>query len=371
MFYPLSIPGLTINPQAFSSENVRALLSYARLVLSYTLPYSTAAATTLPNGFTITPTFNSLSLLLSRLSSEHLNSLGLTILRLAASQPDHTVMDIFLIASLSTLPDISGFSTNWLKGKTPRYSSLEEIPLAERTAYDQMIQSLLDLCKETPGSFSTGLVKEGMYLLPPTVRCSVLEILARCYISERHNRQLLTILAANLANPQLTDTVSIQLTLATYQFVKKASLTVSKKTLSLLAKVIYMSMWKTLLLLHAAIKKLRQSTESASTSIPLLLKECLDTALGLLATLAQRIPEVLPLRCEEVRLCVKIIEEEAAVKVSRMHARQEPMTVEFFQCLCSLRHVFRFLPETSQEAILVGLHKIKFELIFPFFIALF
>ena len=367
LFYPLSTPGLQWEKQFLSSDNYRILLSYARLVLTYSTPTPTPTSSSAPvptpvpntsssainNGFKMTAVFAPLSLLLSHLSPDRLCALNKAIVDIASLQPSPSVIDIFLIASLSIYPEIASFSTNWLKGKTPRYISLEEIPIGERETYDQMVNTLLLLYKENPGSYTTGLVQGETFLLPPTVRCTILDILSRCYLSENHIKQLMMVLMNSLTSLQLNDKTSIQVTTATYRLVKKASEILPTKSFSLLAKVIYMSLWKTLRAIHSTIKSIRQSKESDETSLYLLLKDCLCTALSLLATLTHRIPEVIPLRCEEVGMCVKMIKEESTFKTSYTRAHQEPLTVDFFKCFCSLRHVYPHLPTATQEAILV------------------
>ena len=366
LFYPLSTPGLKWENQPLSAEDCRLLLSYARLVLTYSTPSPAPASTpstaslpnsssssVLENGLKVSSIFSPLSLLLSHLSPSRLCTLNKTLLDIASLQPAPSVMDIFLIASLSSYPEIASFSSNWLKGKTPRYTSLEEIPIGERQLYDEMVNSLLLLYKESPGSYTTGLVQDETFLLPPTVRCTILDILSRCYLSEHHVKQLMMVLMNNLANLQLSDKTSIQITTATYRLVTKASEILPTKSLSLLAKVIYMSLWKTLRVIYSTVKTVRQSKDSRETPLYLLLKDCMCTALSLLATLTNRVPEVIPLRCEDVSMCVKMIKEESMFKTSHTRAHQEPLTVDFFKCFCSLRHAFHFLPTVTQEAILV------------------
>ena len=342
------------------------LTNYARLLFTYSLPYPEEGATALANGFSVLPCFSSLSSLLRHVSPQQLESLCLNVLRFLSPHQPHRVLDVFVTGSLSRNESIAAFASQWLQSKMPCYALIEDIPLQERESYDARIRALLSLCQEEPGSFVSGFSLNGKWLLPPSVRSSALNILTRCYIRDDHYKTVLTILVSTLGKPQPNDSAWVQWLLSTYQFVKTVSQTLAPKTLTLIAKVIYMSMWKTILLLQESLRRsVAQSTPSEAPSrlsqkspsnapSPSSIRECIETALSLIGVITRRVPDTLSLRCEELRLCVKMLENEAS-DASKVRSRQnsEPLTVAYYQCFCSLRSVFPFLPAQKRDFILV------------------
>lgn len=344
-----------------SESSVSLLTNSCRLLFAYSLPYPEEGATALGNGFSILPCFSALSSLLRHVSRQQLECLCLRVLRLLSHSQPHCVIDVFITASLSQNESIATFASQWLQ-KMPCYASVEDIPLQERESYDARIQTLLSLCQEEPGSFASGFSRNGRWLLPPSVRSSALTILTRCYIRDEHYKTVLTILVSTLGKPQPNDPAWIQWLLSTYQFVKTVSQTLSPKTLTLIAKVIYMSIWKTILLLQESMRRgvvsgVASNAASGVSSQPSQsVRECIETALSLIGVLTRRAPESLSLRCEELQLCVKMLESEAS-ESSKLRNRQhsEPLTVAYYQCFCSLRSVFPFLPSQKRDSILVTL----------------
>ena len=270
------------------------LTNYARLLFTYSLPYPEEGATALANGFSVLPCFSSLSSLLRHVSPQQLESLCLNVLRFLSPHQPHRVLDVFVTGSLSRNESIAAFASQWLQSKMPCYAFIEDIPLQERESYDARIQALLSLCQEEPGSFVSGFSLNGKWLLPPSVRSSALNILTRCYIRDDHYKTVLTILVSTLGKPQPNDSAWVQWLLSTYQFVKTVSQTLAPKTLTLIAKVIYMSMWKTILLLQESLRRsVAQSTPSEAPSrlsqkspsnapSPSSIRECIETALSLI-----------------------------------------------------------------------------------------
>ena len=361
-FFFLFFPFTVASDGSLPESSLSLLTNYSRLLFTYSLPYPEEGATALGNGFSILPCFSALSSLLRHVSPQQLESLCLHALSLLSPHEPHQVIDVFLAASLSRNESIAAFATQWLQSRMPCYASIEEIPFQERDSYDARVGALLALCQEEPGSFASGFSLNGRWLLPPSVRSSALTLLTRCYIRDEHYKTVLTILVATLGKPQPADPAWVQWLLSTYQFVKTVSQTLSPKTLTLIAKVIYMSMWKTILLLQESMRRSVGSSVSSGVPSeaptqsppPSSIRECIETALSLIGVLTRRVPETLSLRCEELRLCVKLLESEASeASTTRSRQRSEPLTVAYYQCFCSLRSVFPFLPTQKRDSILV------------------
>lgn len=328
---------MSLSQETYIPQNyISSLSSYSRLILSYSTSYPYITHTKLPNGFVMIDGFLPLSTLLSHLSSDQLSILCLNILRLFTAQPAYTIIDLFLIGSLSTIEVVASFSNTWLSEKVPHYTSADMIPCHERESYNLIIQSLLKLCVEEPGVFTTSMHGK----IPPAVREKALSILSHCYIGIQHSKAISSILVTYFFKELKFDSDHLPVTVSAFQFVKSISQTCDKQFVFLIVKIVYPKVWET-------IQKLPSSSEP-------LYRECIVTLLSLLEIWARRVPDALHLKCSDLKLCVRMLDNEASESGKTY---REPLTVEYYQCLCSLRTAYECLQVEEKNVILVRVSK--------------
>lgn len=316
---------------------IPSLFTYSYHVLSYAKPSISDDSTALPNGFVVDKQHSSLISLLSHLSYSELESICLNLLRLLSTQPAHTVVDQFIVGSLSQDRDIRCFSDGWLYNKITMYTSQDEIPENEQEAYNLTIDALQKLsCFPNQDDRKNPLCY--------SIRRVVYDLFSECYLDDK-NKTILWQNIGKYAYDFFYIGAYLEFYIVCFQLLKAIIETWDVDFLSSTSLSIYrIDIW-------TIIERWKQIKLKNKPKYELLIRKCIEFE-GLLVSIvevwARRIPRMLIISLDQLKRCVEFLEE-----AIQMQGNRSPMIMEYYHCLCSLRRVYEYLSVDDQHNWLV------------------